>query len=161
MSNGITTDQLNIKITVDSSGAIEGIDKVKEALGQLKSVAGSRELTGLLRVTQGFAMLNTSVSNLANINFSTMATGLDSFFNSLSAVAANPALASNTDKTAEAFVKLTGPLSAFTKHTSGLSAAARGLSALKSAVEKFGAGPSIEQIKNMETADGSDHRIHS
>lgn len=148
MPNGITTDQLNIKITVDSSGAIDGIDKVKEALGQLKDVAGSRNLTTLKEVADQFTSLSTAAGNLASIDFSGMGASITSFFSSLSG-AANPALPAHVQTMADAFTKLAGPLSDFTKNTTGLTAAASGITKIQDAVTKFGTGPSPEQIANL------------
>lgn len=148
MPNGITTDQLNIKITVDSSGAIDGIDKVKEALGQLKGVAGSRNLTTLKEVADQFTSLSTTAGNLASIDFGGMGASISSFFSSLSG-AANPALPAHVQTMADAFTKLAGPLSDFTKYTGGISAAANGISKIQTAIEKFGSGPSSEQIENL------------
>lgn len=150
MPDGITTDQLNIKITVDSSGAVSGIETVKKALGELKDVAASTNLTHLKDLANSFTALKESVSTLANVNFSSIGAGISNLFSAISRVASDPMLSANLQTTTDALKQLVGPLYAFTSHTTGLESAANGISKLQSAIEKFGNGPSPEQIAALE-----------
>lgn len=149
MPDGITTDQLNIVIKVDSTGAEQGIERVKAALEELRGIAESRNLTNLKDLASTFTDFSNAAKSLYSVAFSGISAGISNLVDSLSRID-HGSFAENARKTGDALKELARPAELFTAHAEGLGKAADGLSKLGNALATWGDGVDVEQIKRMK-----------
>lgn len=148
MPDGITTDQLNIVIKVDSSKATEGIDEVKKALEELGTISAKSDISKLSEIARSFSDLGTAFRSLGSTDLASVASNITSVYDALTSVDTMK-LASGVSATAAAFERLTAPVSAFLQHSNGLSAAAAGLGQLNKSLANFENGPDMENADEI------------